>query len=163
MKPLKEKHFILDCFYWNLFGLIPLLSACFAIARTSINWMVIYLVVYAGHFLIIEYRFFCSHCPHYCNSSETTNCMFLWSIPKYFQKRPHALHKYDITMVIFGFVIVIFFPLPWLLKSHQLCILYFLSWAVFAMTLKRYECVRCIYFDCPANSVDENTKEVYKK
>ena len=161
MNKLKEKHTLLDCIYWNLFGLIPLLLACFVISKYSIVWTIIYILIFIGHFLILEYRFFCSHCPHYCNDSETTKCMFLWFIPKFFPKRPEPLSKIDITMLILGFIIIIFSPLYWLLKSLQFLILYFLSWIVFAMTIKRYECTRCIYFYCPANSVKKELKEKY--
>jgi hypothetical protein len=87
--------------------------------------------------------------------------MFLWFIPKFFPKRPKPLSKIDITMLILGFIITIFFPLYWLFKSFQSLILYFLSWVVFAMTIKRYECTRCIYFYCPANSVEKELKEKY--
>lgn len=158
---LKEKHTLSDCLYWNLFSLIPLFSACFAISRYSIVWTIIYLLIFVGVFLIIEYRFFCSHCPHYCNDSETTECMFLRFIPKYFPKKPGPLNQFDIVMLILGFIIILFFPLYWLLKSPPYLLLYFLSWTVFALTLKRYECTRCIYFHCPANSVDKSIIEEY--
>ena len=161
MIKLKEKHNISDCIYWILFGLIPLLIACFAISRYSIKWTFIYIFVFIGHFLVLEYRFFCSHCPHYCNNSATTNCMFLWLVPKFFKKRPHPLSRFDFIMLMFGFAIMIFSPLYWLLKSLHLCVLYFLSWSVLFVTLRRYECPRCIYFHCPSNSVDENIKKEY--
>ena len=47
------------------------------------------------------------------------------------------------------------------LKEKHILILYFLSWIVFAMTIKRYECIHCIYFNCPANSVEKELKEKY--
>jgi hypothetical protein len=158
---LKERHDLSDYLYWSSFGLIPLLLACFAIAQYSMKWVVIYIIVFAGHFLILEYRFFCTHCPHYCNDSPTTNCMFLWGVPKFFKRRPHPLSKIDIFMLVLGFSITIFFPLYWLLKSWQLCIIYFLSWIVLFMTMKRYECPRCIYLHCPANSVEESIKKEF--
>lgn len=161
MVQLKEKHNISDYFYWNLFGLIPLLSACFAIVQYSSKWVFIYIIVFVCHFLILEYRFLCTHCTHYCNDSPTTNCMFLWGIPKFFKKRPRPLNKFDMVMLIIGFSITIFFPLYWLLKSWQLCIVYFLSWIALVMTMKRYECTRCTYFHCPLNNVDELVKKEF--
>jgi hypothetical protein len=159
MTELKEKHSLQDCIYWNLFALIPLLLACFAISKYSIAWTILYILLFMGHFLILQYRFFCSHCPHYCNDSKTTKCMFIWGVPKYFAKRPGPLSKFEISMLILGFFVVIFFPIFWMLKSSQFFILYFLTWIIFAMTLKRYECTRCIYFNCPANSVGDKLKE----
>lgn len=159
MNQLKEKHTPLDFIYWNLFALIPLLLACFSISKYSKIWTIIYILLFLGHFLILEYKFFCSHCPHYCNDAKTTKCMFLWFIPKFFNKKPEPLRKIDIAMLSLGFAIIIFFPLYWLLKSLQVLVLYFLSWVVFVMTIKRYECNRCIYFNCPANSVEDDLKK----
>ena len=161
MDTLKKKHNLSDYLYWSSFGLIPLLVACFAIAHHSMKWVVVYIIVFAGHFLILEYRFFCTHCPHYCNDSPTTNCMFLWGVPKFFKRRSHPLRNIDIFMLVLGFSITIFFPLYWLLKSWQLCIIYFLSWIVLFITMKRYECPRCIYFHCPANSVEEGRRKEF--
>lgn len=56
MDTLKERHNLSDYLYWSLFGLIPFLLACFAIARYSMKWVVIYIIVFAGHFLILEYE-----------------------------------------------------------------------------------------------------------
>lgn len=159
MDTLKEKHNLSDYLYWSLFALIPFLLACFAIAQYSMKWVFVYIMVFAGHFLILEYRFFCTHCPHYCNDSPATNCMFLWGVPKFFNRRPHPLNKIDMFMLILGFSITIFFPLYWLLKSWQLCAIYFLSWIVLFITMKRYECPRCIYFHCPSNSVEESIRK----
>ena len=158
---VKERHSLFDFLYWNVFALIPLLSACFAIVRHSTTWLIVYIIIFVIQFVIFEYRFFFTHCPHYCSDSKNIQCMLLWGIPKFFKKRPYALSTLDIAMLIAGFLIVIFFPLYWLIKSWQLCIVYFLSWYLLAMTLKRYECVRCIYFDCPANSVTESGKNTY--
>lgn len=155
MNRLKEKHTFLDLLYWNLFALIPLLLAFFSISKYSKIWTIIYILIVLFHFLILEYKFFCSHCPHYCNDSKSTKCMFLWFIPKYFRKNPGPLSMIDKTILALSFAVLIFFPLYWLLKSLQFLVLYFLSWVVFVMTLKRYECNRCIYFNCPANSVEE--------
>jgi hypothetical protein len=161
MNTLKEKHTLRDCAYWNLFGLIPLLLASFAIAQYSMKWVFVYIIVFAGHFLLLEYKFFCTHCPHYCNDTPTTNCMFLWFVPKFFKKNPKPLKSVDIVMLILGFSITIFFPIYWLIQSWQLCIVYFLSWVVLALTIKRYECCRCIYFNCPANTVEEDIKKEF--
>ena len=163
MNTIKEKHTVVDYIYWNVLGLIPLLLACFVIYPYSRAWTIIYLLIFAGHFLILEYRFFCTHCPHYCNETQTTQCMFLWGIPKFFKKRPRALRRFDIAMLMLGLAITVFFPLYWLVKSWQLCTLYFLSWALLIITMRRYECTRCTYFHCPANSVEENVKKEYLK
>ena len=161
MTRLKERHTLKDCLYWNLFALIPLSLAVTAIGRSSIAWVVIYLLVYIGHFLILEYRFFCTHCPHYCNDAATTKCMFLWFVPKFFKKNPGPLSGTDLAMMGVGFAIAIFFPIYWLVRSLDLALPYFLSWAVLLMTVNRYECGRCIFFNCPANPVCKEERDAF--
>lgn len=157
---LKEKHNLRDCLYWNLFALIPIFTALVAIAQQSWVWTIIYIAVFLSQFLIIEYKFFCSHCPHYCNESETTNCMFLRAVPKYFKKNPGPLTLFDKMMTVLGLVIIILFPVYWLVQSPVFLIIYILSWTLLILTMNRYECSRCIYFNCPANS---NVKEIERR
>ena len=89
-KELKHRHTFGDFLYWNLMLAIPLLTACVAIAAVSILWLGVYLVVGFGCILVI-YRFFCSHCPHYAQGQKTVKCLFLWGIPKFFEPRQPPL------------------------------------------------------------------------
>ena len=160
---LKTRYEFLDYIYWNLFAAIPFIIAFIAIFKSSIIWAVVYILVFLALFLIVEYRFFCSHCPHYCQNAHTTKCLFIWGVPKYFKARPFPLTILDKSMMILGFLIIILFPVYWLFSQPLLLIIYLLSWTVFGFTLKRYECNRCIYFHCPANSVPKNLKDQFIK
>lgn len=153
---LKTKHSLSDCIYWNLLALLPLFTACLSLARYSLFWMGFYILIFLFQFLVVTYRFFCSHCPHYCNDSKTTKCMFLWGIPKFFKKRPRELNKSDLSIMFLGLIITVLFPVYWLIKIPPLLIIYLLSWCIFILTLKRYECGRCIYSQCPLNTADKN-------
>jgi len=160
---LKTNHRVTDCLYWNIFAAIPFITASIAIADYSIIWVLVYIFVFMFHFLVVGYRFFCSHCPHYIRSTRTTKCMFIWGIPKYFKSREGPLSLFEKIMVLTGLIVIVLFPMYWLLLQPHLLIIYSLSWAVLGLTIKRYECIRCIHFHCPVNSVPEELKKVIEK
>jgi hypothetical protein len=39
-----------------------------------------------------------------------------------------------------------------------LLVIYAVSFAVLLATIRRYECGRCIHFDCPVNRVEEDVR-----
>ena len=160
---LKTRYKFSDFIYWNLFAAIPFITAFIAILKSSLIWAMIYILVFLTQFLIVEYRFFCTHCPHYCQDGYTTKCLFIWGVPKYFKARQYPLTIFDKFMIILGFLIIILFPIYWLFSQPLLLVIYLLSWTVFGLTLKRYECNRCIYFHCPANSVPKDLRDQYRK
>ncbi len=155
MNSLKRSHSFLDFIYWILFAFIPIFTACLAIFRHSIFWMIIYLVVLCADFAIIVYRFFCTHCPHYINNPDTTKCMFIWGLPKYFKERPGPLSNFERFMSLLGFAIAIIPPVYWLVGEIPLLIIYIVSWCLIITTIKRCECSRCIHFHCPSNTVPQ--------
>lgn len=126
-----------NCFYYNLLCLTYM-------GRNLASY-------FFSHFLIIEYKFFCSHCPHYINSDSVTKCMFLLGIPKIFSPKPGPFSSFEKVMTLIGFAIMFGFPLYWLIKIQLMFFLYCLSGGIFIMTMYKYECVYYIYFHCPAN------------
>lgn len=152
---LKKKHTFLDCVYWNLLALLPLGAACLAIASDSLTWVFVYLPVFLFHFLVVEYRFFCTHCPHYVNAEGGVRCMFLWGVPRFFRPRPGPLNVLDKSMMVLGLAVMLLFPLYWLLRQPLLLVVYVVGWLIMGLTMKKYECSRCIYLHCPLNSVKE--------
>jgi len=155
---LKTAHSFTDYLAWTLFAAIPILTAVYAISRVSAAWTAIYILVLAFCFLGIEYRFFCTHCPHYKNNGGKTCCLLLWHVPAYFKPRPGPLEFYDKIFTFLGFVIAIGFPLSWLLAYPLLLLLYIISWALIGIFLVKYECSRCINRNCPMNTVADDIK-----
>jgi hypothetical protein len=84
--------------------------------------------------------------------------MFFWGIAKYFKARPSPLNLFEKGISLIAPLILIFFPIYWMRLYPDLLVIYLLSLAVFGMTIRRNECKRCIYFECPANSVTEGAK-----
>jgi hypothetical protein len=79
--------------------------------------------------------------------------MFFWNLPKIFPARPGDLDNRDRLVAWLSPLIVLAFPLYWLLQESGLLVVYGLSLVGFAATVRRHECHRCIYFGCPMNQV----------
>ncbi|MGD8916410.1 MAG: hypothetical protein PVH35_07415 [Syntrophobacterales bacterium] len=158
---LKVSHGLADCLYWNLFFVVPIVTACLGILRHSVGWTIIYLLLTVLTFAVAVYRFFCTHCPHYIKGEGKVNCLFLRRVPKFFKERPGPYGFLEKLVVMISVLIWVVFPLYWLYKSVGLLVIYGVSLAVLAATIRRYECGRCIHFDCPVNSVEEDVRTSY--
>lgn len=152
---LKTRHSFGDFLYWNLIVSVPFITACIAIARDSIVWLVFYIITCVLLVMVI-YRFFCTHCTHYLQGTKTTKCMFFWGVPKFFKEKPGPLSLLEKSVALLTPLVVTLLPLYYLLLQPGLLVIYFLSVIVLCTTLRRYECKRCIYSQCPANCVKED-------
>lgn len=159
---LKAKHEFKDFLYWNFITLVLLSSAGIAIGIYSTKWLLAYIFLVFFHFYMLEQRFFCTHCPYYSRNGKRLKCMMNWGWPKYFRPRPFPPSKFDLAITSLGFIIVIFFPLPWLLKETFLLGAYLVSISVFLLTIWRYECSHCIYFGCPFNRVPVEMRKEFE-
>lgn len=154
---LKDHHQFRDFLYWNIVAAVPIVSASLAIIRNSISWFIIYLVVCIAVVLVV-YKFYCSHCPHYIYGGNSTKCMFFWGVPKIFAPRPGPLSFFEKAVSMAAPCVVILFPLYWLIREPGLLVIFILSTVVLATTARRYECRRCVYFECPSNCVPEEMR-----
>jgi len=155
---LKTRHSFTDFLYWNLALSVPIITACVAIIRNSVWGFILYVIVGLGLVMVI-YRFYCTHCPHYIQGKGATRCMFFWGIPKIFEAKPGPLSMFERIVSLTAPVIMILLPLYWLVLEPALLVVYVLSMTVFIMTVRRNECGRCIYYDCPVNCVPESARE----
>ncbi|WP_243684198.1 hypothetical protein [Methanosarcina barkeri] len=89
--------------------------------------------------------------------------MMNWGWPKHFRSRPYPPGKFDLAVTILGFLVVLLFPVPWLLKEPFLLGAYLVSISIFLLTIWRYECCRCIYFGCPFNRVSAEVKNEFER
>lgn len=155
---LRTRHRFGGCVYWNLFILIPIVSACVAIAESSIFWLVVYILLSTVVFFIVVYKFFCTHCPHYFKGNGSVRCMFFWRIPKYFKAQPGSYSMPELIVTTVSVLVWVVFPFYWLYLHLEFLTIYVVSLVVLLSTLRRYECGRCIHFDCPGNKVPEDVK-----
>jgi len=114
-------------------------------------------------FLVIELRFACTHCSYYIRSKGCVKCMMLSGVPKIFKARPGPHSPFEKIVTILGALSVFLFPVYWLIRDPLLLGAYIVAWAFFFLTARRYECVRCINFECPMNRVPAGVKEEFKK
>jgi hypothetical protein len=143
-----------DWLYYTAAGLVPLITAVVAIYPRSALGLVVYgLVVVAG--LVAVLYFFCTHCPHYQKPGRFLKCIFFWGVPKFFPPKPTATSRLEKLAPVGAMGVVFFFPLAWLAEEPGLLLVYLLSWAVFLVTVRRHECRRCAFTDCPANAVPD--------
>ena len=158
---LKARHSFGDYVYWTLFFVIHFIAGLTAISRHSIPWLIFYVVLGIAT-LSVLLKFYCSHCPHYIQGEKRLTCMFFWGIPKMFEARPGPLSPPEKAVSAVAAVIWILFPVFWLVLEPGLLLIYVLSWVVFAWTMKKTECSRCVYFHCPMNRVPEDARKQFE-
>jgi hypothetical protein len=155
--PLKTRHTFLDFLYWNLLVSVPFITACMAIVEKSTVWLILYIIACIS-LVVVLLRFYCIHCPHYYKNEKTLKCMFFWWMPKFFKAASAPLNHTEKVVSLMACLIIIMLPIYWLLLQPGFLVPYFLSIGVLGATLRRYECKRCVYFQCPSNCVPEELK-----
>jgi len=158
---LRPKHEFSDFLWFFALGWMPVLVACLAIASSSLLWVLVYLVVmfFLG---VVEIRFLCSHCHYYKQEKgKILHCQSMWGPTKFARPRQGPLSSFDKVM-LFSFLILAFsFPIYWLVQQPKFLVIYLLSAVIMLVTLARYECTRCMFFDCPFNRVSTDIKNEF--
>jgi len=157
---LRTEHRVSDFLWFVLLGGTPFLVACLAIANSSLLWM----AGYMGFMLVFgvaQVRFLCTHCPYYSQGGKRVHCKSMWGWPRLFKPRLGALSSLDKAMLYLFFLLAFSFPMYWLVMQPQFLAIYLVSIVVMVLTLARYECSRCMFFDCPFNRAagDVETKD----
>lgn len=158
---LRERYRFLDYLYYTSLLAVPFFTAFYAIFNRSVTWFFLYIVMCLLAMTLL-YRYYCSHCPHYTREGRTTRCMFFWGVPKFFRRRPGPLGFLDKSIAFAAPAVVIIFPIYWLFQQPALLVIYILSLLVFFATLRRNECRRCTFFDCPVNKVPDDLKSQFQ-
>jgi hypothetical protein len=157
---MKTSYRFSDFLYWNLLLSVPLITASVGVYRYSVTGFICY-ILFGLLAVGLLYKFFCSHCPHYINADSTTKCMFFWGVPRFFPPQAGPMSFMDKTISTIGPLVLLLFPLIWLVYQPGLLIVYVLSWAAFFTSLRRFECSRCIHADCPVNTAAKYSRSAY--
>jgi len=152
---LKYRYSFPDYLYYSALLAIPVVTAFTALLDRSGAAALVYLLILLGS-VPVMLRFFCTHCPHYCREETTLKCIFFWGLPKFFRQRPGPLSTTEKSLSIAAPALVVLFPVYWLLQTPGLFIIYLLSIVVFGASVRRNECPRCIYTDCPASRAKQH-------
>ena len=154
---LKKHYSFSDFLFYICLLLVPFVTAAIAILKNSIWWTIVFVGIGIG-FTMLILRFYCSHCPHYTREGKILKCIFFWGLPKFFKKRPGKLDYIDKMITFSATIVLLVFPLYWLLMELGLLTIYILSLIGLGAAIYRNECERCIYFECPMNKVPETIK-----
>ena len=154
---LKKRYSFKDFLFFNGLAAVPIVTAIIAIGRHSVQWTVLY-ILFALGVLALVLKFYCARCPHYTREGNRLKCLLFWGLPKLFSPRPGSLTKFDITAAFGAFGLLVVFPVYWLFLEPGLLIVYGLSFSTFLAAIRRSECERCIYFECPANRVPKSLR-----
>lgn len=146
----KTAHTLSDYIYWNLMLAVPIIAALSAIFSQSVPWGIGYLA-YCLVLVGVLLRFFCSRCPHYTREGGRVHCVFFWGFPKLIRPRTDPLPTLDKAVSIGATAIWGVFPVYWLTGRPALMLIYFVSLITFGWTMRKTECERCIYDECPSN------------
>jgi hypothetical protein len=156
-KELKTRYRFSDFLFYICLLSVPSVTAVLAIVKNSVWWTIVFIGLGVGSTVIIL-RFYCTRCPHYIRDGKNLKCIFFWGLPKFFNKRPGKLVVSDKVITYGATMVLLIFPLYWLLMAPGLLIVYLLSLIGLGAAIYRNECDRCIYFECPANRVSEAIK-----
>ena len=161
---LKTEHKFFD-HLWLFTVTAPILvDACWAIASSSLLWMVVYLGV-AAAYVIVEMKFLCVHCPYYiqqyCRLERLVPCKFSLKPAKLVQPKPGPLSLIDKIFFYSFAVIVGAFPLYWMILEPKFLGFYFLAIVGFFTLTLKFSCHRCIFFHCPLNRVSKEVRDDY--
>jgi hypothetical protein len=156
-KELKTRYSISDFLLYIFLLSVPLFTAVLSIVKESVLWTMVFIGLGAGITVIIL-KFYCTRCPHYTREGKYLKCIFFWGLPKFFTKRPGKLKISDKVITYSATIVLLIFPVYWMLMAPGLLIVYLLSLIALGAAIYCNECDRCIYFECPANRVPEAIK-----
>lgn len=157
--PLKYRFKFTDFLFYIAALAVPVITALTGLFEYSTVGAVIFLLAAAAS-VPVMLRFFCTHCPHYCRDEKTLNCLFFRGIPKFFTPRPGTLSLRDKVLSFAVPALIFIFPVYRLIRSPGLFTIYILSLAVFGASIRRNECPRCIYTECPVNIAPHAPQDV---
>ena len=145
--------------------LIPaILGIIFGFGGISILIFSVWIGFAIFFFCVWESKVLCSHCPHYSNTSQKIlHCGINSGMYKFTNYNPNPMSKPEKAQFIIGAVILITYPLPFLIISYQ--IIFFIitccGIAVWITTIQLKHCKECINFSCPLNRVNEDLKKLF--
>ena len=155
---LKYNYSFSDFLFYIALLAIPVITAIVAILDKSIAGVVIFFLILLAS-IPVMLRFFCTHCPHYCRDEKTLKCIFFWGLPKFFKQRSGSLSWTEKLLSISGPTLVLLYPVYWILQEPGLFIIYVLSVITLFASVRRNECPRCIYTECPVNISARHTDD----
>ena len=153
-----------DLAHFLLNALPPFVLAAAGIVHVGGWWLAPWFAVILGYFGLLEIRVMCSHCPHYAEpGTNSLKCWANYGSPKLWKYRPGPMSRMETFWFIGGFVVILGYPLVFLLIGAQwfLLAMYVLTTVGAIVTLLMSFCSQCMNFACPLNRVDDATRQAF--
>ncbi len=147
-----------------LFAGLPMVIVGVAgVVQINAWWLVPWLLIIFAYFGFVEIRVMCSHCPHYAEPGKSLQCWANYGSPRLWKYRPGPMTTTEKTVFITGLVLVMGYPLAFLLIGLQwfLLAVYLVTVVSFYLTLRRSYCSECMNFACPLNLTSEKTRAAF--
>ncbi len=128
-------------------------------------WLVPWLLIVFAYFGFVEIRVMCSHCPHYAEPGKSLQCWANYGSPRLWKYHPDPMSITEKIVFVTGLVLVMGYPLAFLLIGPQwfLLAVYLITVVSFYLTLRRSYCSECMNFACPLNIVGEDVRSEFFK
>jgi hypothetical protein len=126
-----------------------------------LGWVCFWLIF----FEFWEIRILCTHCPFYAEEGKIIHCIANYGSIKLWKYHPEPMKYSEKVQLIIGFIILIGYPLIFLILGRQFIILIFSIVEViffFSFLITR-RCDRCLNFSCPLNRVKKVVVDTFLK
>jgi hypothetical protein len=146
------------------FFFIFVITAFIGVILGGYGW---FLLGWVGFWLFFfefwEIRILCSHCPYYAEEGNTLHCIANYSSLKIWTYHPEPMNISEKIQLITGFIILVGYPLIFMVLSNQFVFLIISIIEIFILFgfLLIRRCGKCVNFSCPLNSVKKKYVDIF--
>ena len=128
-------------------------------------WLIAYFGFLIFFFIVWENRILCSHCPYYAEEGKTLRCHANYGLPKTWNYHPEPLSRSEQIQFLIGVLIIVGFPMPFLIIGEQYLMLTIsvVGVILWLCVLQLRACKKCINFSCPLNRIPKKIVDEYLK
>jgi hypothetical protein len=146
------------------FFLIFAITSSIGVLIAGYGWFLLgWIGFWLFFFEVWEIRILCSHCPYYTEDSRTIHCIANYGSLKIWKYHPEPMNLSEKIQLIIGFIILVGYPLPFLVLGGQLFFLLIsiIEIFIFFSFLIFRRCRNCVNFSCPFNRVKKETVRAF--
>ena len=155
-----------DLLHFLSLFLTPAIPAAIGMIAGGFGWYLLgWLVFMLLFFTLWESRILCSHCPYYAENSRILHCPGNYGSLKIWKYHPEPMTVFEKIQLIIGFIILLGYPLPFLIIKGQFIFTFLTAWGIFiwAFSMQKSICSECVNFSCPLNRVPQHIINAYLK
>ena len=148
------------------FFIVFVVTMFFGVILSGYGW---FLLGWVGFWLFFfefwEIRILCSHCPFYAEEGKTIHCIANYGSLKLWKYHPEPITLSEKVQLIIGFIILMGYPLVFLILGEQIILLIIglLEIIAFFTFLEIKRCGVCLNFSCPLNHVKKEVVDEFLK